>query len=176
MRDSMAGLVARLRRMVGDRAGAGQVFSDEELQATLDAYQTPQRYRELAALETIAPGGATDYLDWYADVAPWEADVTVVDSDYAALTPASSDPLTGRWTFATSQSAVLATGKTYDLYAAATDILTEWIASLKLEFDFTADGATYNRSQKIAHLESLLAKYSGAGGPSVVTMWRSDVN
>ena len=37
---------------------------------------------------------------------------------------------------------------TYDLYAAAADILFEKAAAVADEFDFDADGATFNMSQK----------------------------
>lgn len=64
---------------------------------------------------------------------------------------------------------------TYDLYAAAADLLEMWAAREKLSFDVTADGQTMHRSQKAATLLALAATYRRQQRPQVAMQVRSDV-
>lgn len=50
-------------------------------------------------------------------------------------------------------------GKTFDVYAAAADLLESWAAKVKTAYDFTADGASFSRSQQVAALLSLAGDY-----------------
>ncbi|MCX7670395.1 MAG: hypothetical protein N2439_10020, partial [Anaerolineae bacterium] len=123
VRATMADLITRIRLLINDPAGASQVFTDQQVQDALDRHRTEVRYLTLTAAETIT-AGAVDYLDYYADVGDWEADEALYDGAYALLTPSAADRLTGHWTFAASQPPpVLITGKHYDVYAAAADLL-----------------------------------------------------
>jgi hypothetical protein len=174
-RASMAALISHLRLLVHDPAGSDQTFSDDELQTFLDGNQTEARYMRLIPIETIQPGGTVEYLAYRAPVGWWEA-VSLYDGSYDALTPATSDLQTGRWTFAAHQpDPVYLVGYHYDMYSAAVDCLTTWAAQLKFSYDFTADGATFRRSQQLASINGLIARYSALVGPQVATMTRGDV-
>lgn len=160
VRASMAELITRVRLLINDPAGTGQALQDQSIQDVLDVHQTTVRYRRLRAQETVAPGGAVTYHDYYADVGDWEADEQLVDCSYNVLTPTASDRLTGHWTFTANQlPPVCISGKTYDVYAAAADLLEVWAAKLKTAYDFTADGASFSRSQQVAALLQLATDY-----------------
>lgn len=59
---------------------------------------------------------------------------------------------------------------TYDLHAAAADILEERAVALATEFDFTADGATYHRSQQYEALMKQARFHRSRRTPTSVTM------
>ena len=160
VRTTMANVISRLRRMVGDPAGTTQTWSDQELQDMLDEHRTDGRYVELEPLETIAAGGASTYLTYICTDVPWEEGATLTDGSYNALTPATAEPLFGRWTFAAHQEApVLVTGAVFEMNGAAADVLEAWAARLAREFDFSADGASFSRGQQMAALKTLASSY-----------------
>jgi hypothetical protein len=160
LRSTMTALITRLRRLIGDPAGSSQTWQDEDLQDALDHHRREARYAYLRPVETIAQGGAITYLTYAADMPDWEGEPSLADGNYAALTADTEDLLTGRWTFATEpQRPVRITGWYYDLHGAGAEVLTEWLGLLKTSnagVDFTADGLTVKRSQKIDHLTTLL--------------------
>ncbi len=174
VRLSMADLIARVRLLIHDVAGASQVFGDQEIQDVLDTHHTDVRYLELEAAATLSPA-STQYLDYYAGGC-WEADETLVDGSYNTLTPDTADQLIGHWTFAASQNPpVYIIGKTYDVYAAAADLLEAWAAREKLSFDVDADGARFSRSQKAEMLLQLAAQYRRQQQPVMAAMVRNDI-
>lgn len=174
----MQALVTQTRLLIGDTAGAGAVFTDDELLAMLDNNATDVLYEQLTPRPTIQPGGATEWLTWQAAAGWWESTEQLFDSGYNVLTPASANRQRGIWTFDEHQPAVLIKGSRYDVYGAAADALDAWIGKVKLEFDFAADGGDYKRSQKLAGLLALrdsLRARSGAGGVVTATQVRTDV-
>lgn len=174
-RASLATIISRLRLMVADPTGASAVFTDDQLQDYLDARRTDHRYRQLELRPSYAPGGGTTYLEYYAGLGWWEADEQLVSGQYAVLSPATSDRVVGHWTFAASQNPpVLITGKTFDLNAAAADVLEAWAAKVKLDFDFKADDQSFSRSQKVKALMELAATFRRKGSIRSAHMYRSD--
>lgn len=175
VRASMAELIARVRTLIGDPAGANQAFDDQTIQDALDRYQTVVHYAELQAMPTYSPG-RTEYLDFYAAVGDWESDAALYDSGWEEVAPASSDYLTGHWSFTEEPALpVFIVGKTYDVYAAAADLLEAWAAKEKLSFDFDADGASFRRSQKVKALLELAAEYRRKQRPMLSLQVRGDV-
>lgn len=64
---------------------------------------------------------------------------------------------------------------TYDLNAAASDIWTEKAAKVAHEFDFTSDGATFRREQKVKHAKSMAAFYASRRRFRTITQIRGYV-
>lgn len=164
-RSTMAALITRLRTLVADPAGASQAWADDDLQLALDAHRHQARYEELAPLDTIAAGGAITWLIWISPFTDWEDSPVLVDSGYTVITPASSDLIRGRWTFSSHQAAgALITGDAFNLYAAAAEVLDMWATKTAREFDFTADNATFRRSQQAAALRAQAETYRARAG------------
>ena len=157
-RTSMAQLISLVRDLIGDPAGAEQTFSDDQIERSLDVHRWEFRYLPLKPLPTVVLGN-TEYRNWYSDEQYWEADATLYDGAYTQLAPSSSDPIHGRWSFSAHQPTVLITGKVYDPYGAAADLLEMWAGRVALEFDVDADGASMRRSQKQQMLRALAAQY-----------------
>ena len=172
----MSALIARVRLLVNDPAGADEVWSDEEIEQLLDAHCDEVIEEPLAyAWQTVA--GVAVVLAYTAELGNWEADAALTDADGNTLTADSENLVVGRWTFDEHQQPpIYLTGRSYDVYAAAADALEARAAQVALAFDFTADGATYHRSQQGEALLRLARQYRGQARASVARMVRSDTN
>lgn len=160
VRSTMTSLINRLRRMIGDAAGEGQTWQDEDLQDYLDANRTEVRYGRLQEVETVLPAGTVEYKIFVANVGDWEDGAALVDSSFDSLTPTTEDLLVGRWTFTTAPDRpVYVTGFYYDLPGAAVAVLEAWQAREKLSFDVRADGHELKRSQKFDMLGQLAERF-----------------
>jgi hypothetical protein len=158
----MQTLIARLRRYIGDPAGASQTWTDDDLQECLDKHQREARYYRLEGIPTIGPGAAVTFKIFNACVGDWEGSPELVDAAFNVLSTSSysEDLLVGRWTFAAQPYwPIYVNGFFYDLYGAAVEILEAWLAKLKGSIDLTIDKLGLKRSQKVDHVESLLEKY-----------------
>jgi hypothetical protein len=160
VRQTMAELIARLRSLISDE-DAEPVFSDDTLQEALDLRRTEHRYAYLNALPTIAHGGVVTYTDHEAGLGNWEANEKLFDYSFQELTVADggADHITGRWTLTTSQPVVLIKGFSYDLYAAAADVLEKWASRVKLEVDFQINRRQFMDSQQRQALLELAKTY-----------------
>lgn len=161
LRPTMTALISRLRRLIGDPAGASQTWQDEDLQDALDAHRREARYARLREIESIAPGGAVEYKTFVADQPNWEGSPELVSNSFAVISSSAytEDLLTGRWTFTTAPlRPVMISGWYYDIHGAAVEILEAWIAKLKGSIDLSVDGLALKRSQKVEHLETLLKR------------------
>jgi len=183
VRGTMSDLIGNVRTMIGDPSGGGQVFTDQAIQDVLDANREPQRYLILSGLFSYLPGGQAALFEFEArDVfgqimRNWENDTTLVDAQFNALTPSAREDVNGHWTTASSQlNGVMATGKVYDVNAAAYQLLMMWIGIVKLaEYDMNVDGNDLKRSQKIKTLSDLAKQYGDSGRSGMVIMRRNDV-
>lgn len=173
VRTTLYEVIQKLRDRIGDTAST-PVFTDNELQAVLDGQRVDVRYLELLPVPTIAAGGVVTYLDYWTPPAyrgvMWDAGEVLQDGSYNVLS-ATADRENGRWQFAAHQDApVWLTGTAYNMPAAAADALERWAAKLKFDFDFSADGASYQRSQKIRALLELARQMRAMAPAGVAQM------
>ena len=175
-RSTMATLIARVRTLIGDTAGASETFSDDDLQTFLDQRRADAFYSILAPRPTVTPGMASvEYLDFYSEVGNWEDGYTIVDPSWDTVTPQTSDPLVGHWTFAAGQMWPLRiTGHNFDVYGACADACTAWAARVALSVDFSTDGQSFRLSQKRAALLAMAEEFRRLANPLVVQSMRSD--
>lgn len=159
-RTSMTALIAKARRLIADTSGS-PVFTDNDIQDALDVRRLEQRFVALQPSPSFTTGGATLFLDYYADYEYWEDDVLLQDMSYNTLTASLAEPLVGHWHFTSAPNGfgVRATGKTYDMYGACADLLDSWAATVMLQFDATTGRDTFNRSQKFDMIAKLAATY-----------------
>jgi len=173
-RTTLATLITQLRLLVNDPAGESQVWSDAELQNFLDVNRVDVRHAALRP-ETTWAGGITTYTDYYADYGMWESDVVLEDGEGNDLTPLSSNLIVGHWEFDDQDPPIYVTGKIFDLWAAAADVLEAWAMKVALEFDFAADGGQFNRSQKREALLAVAAQCRIKARPGRAVLIRDDV-
>ncbi len=161
-RPTLTVLLKRLRKLVGDPDSA--VWEDEELQEFLDSeHQVVHRYLPLRIEATRTPGGFT-YNNFYSDdFGNWEADAILTDASYTDITGSAtlSDLIVGHWAFTAQPNIpVYATGKTYDLFGCAADLLEAQAGTLRLKFDVQdASGAKMALSQQVKATMNLAAAY-----------------
>lgn len=177
-RTSMASLITRVRLMVGDTGTA--VFTDEQVQSFLDQHRIDVRYGEMVGEETRASGGAVTYLTfWDADrLAFWESDAAITDHAYNTLTATTYEYELGRFTFSTDQTAncpLHLTGKTYDVNAAAADLLDAWASLVAIQFDYADAAVTDSWQKKQAQLIKMADRYRSMSRPGHVALVRLDM-
>ncbi len=59
---------------------------------------------------------------------------------------------------------------TYDMYAAAADVVEEKAAAVAVDFDFEADGGQFTRSQKFNQMMRLVRHYRSKRSPRTITL------
>lgn len=176
-RTTLNPLITRLRRLVGDRAGASQAWSNDELADYLDTRRQDVTDLLLEGEPSSGPGSALQFLTWKAPWGDWEADAVLKDVHFNEVTADDANYLNGIWTFGTEPSyPVYLTGKTFDLYGVAADVLEMGAAGNLDNYDFrTADGQSFSRSQMFDHRERLVRLYRSKQRPQLVQLVRSDV-
>lgn len=174
-------LIRRLRGMIGDRIAAGSTtaptWSDIELQDALDGRRVNVDTEPLTSIVSY-PSGVSTYLTFEHALSNFEEDATLVNASYTAITPATYDYLNGRFTFSAEPSyPVYLTGKSFDLRAAAADVLEQWAALVKLDFNFSEGrtGGQFQREQKHKMLLASAATHRAQQRVTTATMYRSDV-
>ena len=170
LRPSMSSLIARVQMLIADPTATA--FTPSQIQDTLDLHRTEQRYIPLRAQPTSSGGGTVSFLDYYSNIQNWEDDVHLQDVSYTLLTPTLSENIVGHWAFATQPGAlaVRATGKTYDIYAAAADLLESWAAQAKLDFSVSTGTSAYQRQQKFTMMTDLAKQYRAQSMPQMSIM------
>lgn len=90
----------------------------------------------------------------------------------------SADYTRGVVTFTQNQrgTAHYLTGRSYDLYGAAADLLDDMARYEKLSFDIRTDNDSLARSQKVTMLTKLADDYRTKQRPKSIIMRRSDLN
>lgn len=115
---------------------------------------------ELEPMPDVLPSGVVEYKKWKACEGGWGNDAVFQDGSWAYITPATSDPINGRWTFATHQQAVFLTGYVYDIYMACASLVRQYISTNAASLiDFTADGLTVRGSQTGDAMQKLAATF-----------------
>ena len=181
VRTTMASLITKVRSLINDPAGGSQVWQDQDIQDQLDRTRFDIRYEQLTPGPTILNAASTNnqpgviWADYYSRYQWWEDDVVLqgvnvgTSAAWIVLTPAASENFYGHWQFETSvftigtvpgqYPPVFATGKSFDVYMAAANLLEMWAAKYALSYAFTADGQTFHREQVLANLTKMAQTY-----------------
>lgn len=177
VRSSMTELIGVVRGLIGDTIQAAEQFTDQDLQDSLDMTRADVRLFELTGAETIQSGGTVVWLDFYSEgYQYWEADEKLQDRNWATLTPATSERQVGHWTFSANQyPPVYITGKTYDPYAAAADLLETFAANLFNQVDINVAGQQFAFSQKQKQVLAAADRLRSKANCTRAAVIRSDV-
>lgn len=184
--------------LIADPAGASQQFADQDIQNRLDWSRDDIRYESLIIAPSIVNTASTNnqaatiFADYYSRHGYWESDVVlqayVNGAAWVVATPLASELLIGQahWQFElnvfTSGTVpgqlppVFATGKIYDVYSAAADLLQFWAATFSDAYDITVDGQSLRRSQRMTAKLLLAEEYRKMAKPKLAKMVREDVH
>jgi hypothetical protein len=177
VRSSMAAIITRVRLKIFDPAGASQVFDDQTIQDVLDDNCRQDVYNMMLRPEPTFVTGSIQWLDYFAELGDWEDDAVLKQFLITTVTPSLKEPIAGHWQFAsTTLPGVYLTGKTYDIYRAAADLLEMRASTYALRFNATADGQTLHLEGISTNLLNLAAKYRQKQRVTTFSFQRSDLN
>lgn len=177
VRPTMAGLMSRVRSLIGDPSGPSETFDDQTIQDVLDESRVDLRYVPLKESPTYS-GSTLLYLDYFTAPgnAQLEDGMTVWQFLTVPVTPSAIEPIMGHFQFAaTTLPPVYLIGKSYDVYRAAADLLERWAARFSTQFDFSSDGQSFRVSQAPAQLLKLASTYRQQQRARVSAARRTDL-
>ena len=198
VRSSMGPLITKARLMIADPLSTTSFFEDQDIQ---DAFDDGNRDDIRYELATIAPTivnaastgnqATTIFADYYSTYRNWETDIVLQGVNitsgaaWIVLSPLASDFITGHFQFELTPFVngtapgqyppVFLTGKTYDLFGAAADLLEFWAAALAGSYDITVDGQSLRRSQLMQAKITMANLYRRKAKAKSIAMVRTDV-
>ena len=157
-RTGMTDLITSLRGMTNAgtadyTVGATTYWSDDQLQAALDAHRMDFYQADLAQITAMESGAVVwkTYRSPYRNLEGGTVNFTVIDGlgNVAGTADYSADYPNGIITFSANQAGKIwyLTARAYDIYAAAADVWRMKAAHASAEFDFTTDNHSIKGSQ-----------------------------
>jgi hypothetical protein len=189
----MAAIIEELRGLTEAGTAEYQVgttwyWQDAALQDVLDSHRQDLTHFPLQSYPVVASGGTLQYYDYrlphgFLEATSGGSSVFYLqDGTGAALGTAlwSMDYRSGQVTFAanTLGSALYATGRAYDLNAAAGDVWRRKAAHYApTAFNFSTDNHSISREQVYTHCIEMSAFFNGISGDAIQTVdrFRSDL-
>ena len=172
-RTTLAGLIAKVRRLVDDKNAT--IWNADEVQDALDRRRM-EAVQIMLASHVVRVGSSSQRLIYTAPYGDWEGGVTLYDATFAAVSADAEDLTVGRWSFTSEPNyPIYLSGFTFDVYAAAADLLEERAQQLVGQYDFSADGGNYRRSQHKDGLVKLAEQYRRQQRPQVGRLIRDDL-
>ena len=172
----MASLITSVRTLINDPAGASQIFDDQTIQDVMDESREDVYSQQLTGKPTWV-GGTMQYLDYESEMSSWEDGMVLKQFWTIPVTPSLIEPIAGHFQFAANTlPPVFITGRLFDRYRAAADLLERLAAKWMLSYSFSSDGQSFQRGQATLHLEKriqALRRHQRAGTISLV---RTDAN
>jgi hypothetical protein len=170
MRQSMAHLVARLRRLLPDELASS--LSDAELCSVLDGSSSVGQVKA----HPIRLPWQSSTNAFVAEVGDWEASPTVHDGANT-LSVSDFNLHTGEFTLQSPTSAthLFVHGRFVDINAAAAEMLERLAAKQAAQFDFASDDQRFQRSQQVDMLLRMADEYRRKSRPRAAVLAREDV-
>lgn len=173
-RSTMASLILRIRDLINDPASTSQVWQDQQIQDVLDESRVDVINGVMTARATFS-GSTIQYFDYFTSAGSWEDGMTLRQYLTVLVTPSAIEPIVGHFTFSASiLPPVFITGKNYDRYRAAADMLERWAAKWVMSYNMTVDGQNLARSQVVPALLNLAKQYRMKQRPGTIKMVRDD--
>ena len=172
-RSGMSNLISRWRRMVDDAGTA--VWNDDTAQQILDQHAVRLLHHPISPETWYRPSNTTTYQLYsvgYRDLegsASGSAYWYVYDGDGNAAPANTPDFSKGQVLFDadTDGATYYVTAYSYDLDLAAATAWRERAGMQADGYDFSADGASYSRSQWFAHCQQMADMYAARGGSTL---------
>lgn len=175
VRSTMAALITRTRLLINDPAGTSQTFADQDVQDVLDESRQDIFNMPLQPQWTFS-GTTPQVLDYLTDLGGWEDGYVLKQYLTVLVTPTTLEPIAGHWGFtATTLPPVFITGKLYDTYRAAADLLERLAARWMLRYDTIVDGQNFKRTGAMTLIEKRIHTLRMKQRPMSVAGRRSDL-
>lgn len=176
-RSTMLPLIQSIRVLINDLlpVGSGQIFSDDVIQDVLDEGRLDVVNGSLTPKATYS-GSGLQYLDYYSDGGGWEDGMILKQYLTVIVTPSLIEPIAGHFQFAANIfPPVYISGKQFDRYRAAADLLERLSAQWVLSYSMTVDGQSLQRNQATRSILLLAKEYRRKQRPRTITMKRADL-
>ncbi len=168
-------LIPRVRLLINDPAGTSPIFQDQDIQDVLDESRQDVFNMPLDAKPTFS-GNTLLWLDYETQLGGWEDGMVLRQFLTVVVTPSLSEPVAGHWQFAaTTLPPVFITGRLYDVYHAAADLLERWAAKWVLRYNVVADGQNLSRAQVPHALQTLAKTYRRQQRVGSISLSRADL-
>lgn len=162
-RAGMATLIGRVRDLTNAGTaeytrGTVTYFTDDHIEEVLDRHRIDLVRHKLASEATYPGGGSVVYTRQRSAYGHLESGTALVIEDSVGddrgTATFSADYQLGIFDFTTDQkgTALYLTARSYDPFGAAGELLEEWAASEARSFDFSTDGQSFSRRQKVEGL------------------------
>jgi hypothetical protein len=185
-RSTLASLITATRELIADSGGTAQIFTDDTVQRHLDAHRCDFHHAPLTPVPTWTGGGSLSYFEYripYQDLETTSAGTAIflvedgIGTNVGTAAWAAVDYQSGIINFTTDYrgTALYLTGRSYDLYGAAADLLDDWAQKVSLEFDFSSDQQSFSRSQKQKMLKTAAEGYRRKTRARSTSVVRPDV-
>ncbi|HLZ64390.1 MAG TPA: hypothetical protein VKR06_46260 [Ktedonosporobacter sp.] len=176
VRSTMAALISRVRLLINDPLSTSMQFLDQDIQDVLDEGRSDIVNMPLIPKPTFT-GSTIQYLNYYSQLGGWEDDYVLKQFLVTVVTPSAVEPIAGHFQFAaTTLPPVYITGKLFDVYRTAADLLERWSARWVLSYSVTVDGQSLQRAQAATALQTLAKSYRMKQRAGVIAATRSDIN
>lgn len=179
-RPTLQTLVNRVRTMIADDGTLqAQVFTDDTIQEYLDLNRDDVRSLRLTEVPQMTYQGPVLFLDFYSPVGGnWEEDEMLQNGSWKDVTAdvVTKDRIVGKWTFATMPIwPIFITGKRFDLYGAAADLMELWASRLKLKFSFSSGNQRMELQQQMQAVLQMAAEFRAKAQPKSARISRDDM-
>lgn len=165
VRPTMGYLITFVRELINDSAGAEQMFTDQQVQDRLDLNREDVYAQDLKEADSLGLDGSIEWHDFYAKLPFWEEDPVIQEVDGDVLTPDELNYLIGQFHFDAEITTLplVITGRVYDVYNVAADLIMIQVNELRNAFNWTADGTTVQRISQVKDLTAQAAAYRAKG-------------
>lgn len=164
--------------------GSANYFDDDQLQRILDRHRNDVFDHVLTAAPHHS-GGTLVFQTYVAALDSWEATdggtalFVLTSRTGGTVVPSgwSADYQRGIVRFDADQGRVAysVTGRRYDIYGAAAEVLRVWATQKKAACDFTVDGAAEFVEGQTRNMLALAKEYAAKAEPITMALGRSDV-
>jgi hypothetical protein len=169
----MLQLIKRERTLIYDQDGS--VFDDQTIQDVLDESRVDVTSEVLTPKETFTAGQIL-FLNYYASIGNWEDDLIIKQYLYNPVVPSTIEPIAGHFAFSqTTLPPLYISGKRYDIYRAAADLLERRTATQIMQFAFSSDEQSFQPQQVVDNISKLVKLYRQKQQPRTIAMSRSDL-
>ncbi len=173
---SISYIVEHVRLLIDDLDG--EKFEVYRIEDVLKQRREEMRYIKCTPLATRASGGDVTYMTFTApfDWGWWDTSAELLDYNYDALTPTIANWRVGRWVFSSEPTKpVYITGFTYDIYAAAADLLELRASQVAEDIQsFSVAHGTFSYANKRRGPLEMVEQYRAKQRPSVAVVYRTD--
>ena len=181
-RSGMVDIITEIRRLVNDSGSA--TWTDDQIQTVADMCRLDIMSEELTPVPVMTHGGSAIYMRYISEYDHFEQASSGTERwkvfDYVGATIGTTDYTVdyanGIVTFNVSQrgSARYLRARSYDVYCAASWLWRERAGMKAENYDFSADGARFNRAQWYQHCMEMADRYAALQRPTVAEIMRTD--